>query len=46
MIHLLWLAGAALILGKYGHHALHAGSLGSVSPQWLYEYRRDAHTNS
>ncbi|HYN07732.1 MAG TPA: hypothetical protein VES67_10100 [Vicinamibacterales bacterium] len=47
MIHLLWLAAAALIIWwKYGHHALRADDLGTVSPQWLHEYRREAHTNS
>lgn len=45
MIHLLWLVGA-LILWKYGRHALHGDDLGSVSPEWLCEYRREAHTNS
>jgi hypothetical protein len=46
MIHLLWLSCTALILWKYGHHALRAGDLGAVSAQWLHEYRREVHTNN
>ena len=43
MIPLLLLAGAALLFGKYAHHALRAEDLGTVSPEWLHEYRREAH---
>jgi hypothetical protein len=46
MIHLLWLAGVALIIWKYGHRALRSDDLGTVSPEWLHEYRREAHTSS
>ena len=46
MIHLLWLAGAALLFGKYAHHALRVDDLGTVSSGWLHEYRRQAHTTS
>ncbi|MGE5833843.1 MAG: hypothetical protein ACM4AI_05150 [Acidobacteriota bacterium] len=45
MIHLLWLAGAALVIWKYAHHLLGAGVPGTVSAQWLEEYRREGYTN-
>ena len=46
MIHLLWLAGAALIIWKYKHHARRPDERGFVSAQWLHEHRRQAHTIS
>ena len=46
MIPLLLLAGAALIIWKYAHHAFRVGNLGTMSPDWLVEYRRQAHTTS
>ena len=46
MIHLLWLAAAALIIWKYRHHALHSHDLGTMSAEWLHEYRREVHTTS
>jgi hypothetical protein len=42
MIHLLWLSGvAAVMILMYGHRALRADDLGTVSAQWLHEYRRE-----
>jgi hypothetical protein len=46
MIHLLWLAGVALIIWKYGHHVLRSDGPGTVSAEWLLEYRRQARTTS
>jgi hypothetical protein len=46
MIPLLLLAGTALLFGKYAHHVFRAEDLGTVSHEWLREYRRDAHTTS
>ena len=45
MIRLLWLAGAGLVIWKYAHHLLRPGVAGTVSAQWLDEYRREASTN-
>jgi|SoiMethySBSTD1v2_1073268.scaffolds.fasta_scaffold33075_3 hypothetical protein len=45
-IHLLWLAGAALIIWKFAHHLRRTGVPSTVSPQWLDEYRRQPHTTS
>jgi hypothetical protein len=40
MIHLLWLSGvAAFMIWMYGRHALREDDLGTVSAQWLHEYR-------
>jgi hypothetical protein len=46
MIYLLWLAGAALIIWKFAHHLRRADVPGTVSAQWLHEYRRQPHTTS
>jgi hypothetical protein len=46
MIPFLLLAGTALLFGKYAHHAFRVGNLGTMSPAWLVEYRRQAHTTS
>jgi hypothetical protein len=46
MIHLLWLSGvAAVMIWMYGHRALHEDDLGTVSAQWLHEYRSETHRN-
>jgi hypothetical protein len=46
MIHLLWLSGvAAVMIWMYGHRALRINDLGTVSAQWLHEYRRETHLN-
>jgi hypothetical protein len=40
MIHLLWLSGVAAVMAwMYGHRALREDDLGTVSAQWLHEYR-------
>jgi hypothetical protein len=46
MIHLLWLAGVALIIWKYCHHALRSEGRGTVSAEWLLQYRRQARPTS
>jgi hypothetical protein len=46
MIPLLLLAGTALLLGKYAHDVLRAHDLGTMSAEWLVEYRRQAQTIS
>ena len=46
MIPLFLVVGAVLLFGKYAHHALRAGSLGTMSADWLLEYRRQAQTVS
>ncbi|MCA1562139.1 MAG: hypothetical protein LC753_02475 [Acidobacteria bacterium] len=45
MTLLLWLSGAAvaLIVWMYGHRPLPADDLGTVSAQWLQDYRRETH---
>jgi hypothetical protein len=45
MTLLLWLSGAAvaLIIWMYGHRPLRADDLGTVSAQWLQNYRRETH---
>jgi hypothetical protein len=47
MIHLLWLSGvaAAVMIWMYGHRALGEENLGTVSAQWLHEYRCETHQN-
>jgi hypothetical protein len=46
MIHLLWLSGvAALMVWMYGHRTFRADDLGTVSAQWLHEYRCETHQN-
>jgi hypothetical protein len=46
MIHLLWLAVvAAVMIWLYGHRARRDDDLGTVSPQWLHEYRCETHPN-
>jgi hypothetical protein len=46
MIHLLWLTGvAAVMIWMYGHRAFRADDLGTVSAQWLHEYRCETHQN-
>jgi hypothetical protein len=46
MIHLLWLSGvAAVMIWMYGHRALRANDLGTVSAQWPQEYRCETHQN-
>jgi hypothetical protein len=46
MIHLLWLSGVALVMiWMYGHRALRADDLGTVSAHWLQEYRYETHQN-
>jgi hypothetical protein len=44
MIPLLLLAGTTLLFGKYAHLALRAADLGTMSAEWLHDYRRQAHT--
>ena len=44
MIPLFLLVGVALAFGKYARHALRAGDLGTMSPDWLVEYRRQVQT--
>ena len=46
MIPIILLVGVALAFGKYAQHALRAGDLGTMSPDWLLEYRRQAQTIS
>ncbi len=46
MIPLLLLAGGALLIGKYAHHVLGSNDLGTMSAEWLLEYRRQAQTIS
>jgi hypothetical protein len=46
MIHLLWLAGVAAVMiwiWMYGHRARRDDDLGTVSAQWLHEYRCETH---
>jgi hypothetical protein len=46
MVHLLWLSGAAaLMIWMYGHRAHRADDLGTVSAQWLHDYRCETHQN-
>jgi hypothetical protein len=46
MIHLLWRSGvAAVMIWMYGHRALREDYLGTVSAQWLHEYRGETHQN-
>lgn len=46
MIHLLWLLGAAaLVIWMYGRRGLLADDLGTVSAQWLHDYRCETHQN-
>jgi hypothetical protein len=46
MIHLLWLSGvAAVMIWMFGHRALREDDLGTVSAQWLQEYRCETHQN-
>jgi hypothetical protein len=46
MIHLLWLSGvAAVMIWMYGHRARREDDLGTVSAQWLQEYRCETHQN-
>jgi hypothetical protein len=46
MIHLLWRSGvAAVMIWMYGHRAFREDYLGTVSAQWLREYRGGMHQN-
>ena len=46
MIPLFLLVGVALAFGKYAQYVRRAGDLGTMSADWLFEYRRQAHTIS
>jgi len=45
VIYLLLLPGVALVLIvlKYMKHHMEGNELGSVSAQWLHDYRRETH---
>ena len=46
MIHLLWLSGvAALFNWMHRRRALREDDLGTISAQWLHEYRCETHQN-
>ena len=48
MTQLLWLSGAAvaLTIWVYGHRPLREDDLGTLSAQWLHDYRRETHQDS
>jgi hypothetical protein len=46
LIHLLWLSGvAAVLIWMYDYRARREDDLGTVSAQWLHEYRCQTHQN-